>query len=180
MRWPCRLLVVEAGNDVARDHVHPFKVRVKTARVIAELPSHVALGPQGASLARLISRVGGLTLSDVARMCPPELVYFETGEARSARYSAGMIIKKSRDAAFRAVDEAILSFMHRAAELCHSPLIWDVGEIIKSTARALMVRDLISSRDYDALTDTWRRTIGRLHPEDDGPAERDLEREEAR
>lgn len=185
MRWPCRLLVVEAGNDVARDHVYPFKVRVKTARVIAELPSHVALGPQGASLARLIWRVGDLTLSDVARMYPPELVYSETGAARSARYSAGlestkMIIKKSRDAAGRAVDEAILSSMHRAAELCHSPLIWDVEEIIKSTARALMVRDLISSRDYDALTDTWRRTIGRLHPEDDGPAERDLEREEAR
>ena len=37
----------------------------------------------------------------------------------------------------------------------------------------LIARDLISTTHYDALTLTWRQTIGRIHPDDAEAVESD-------
>ena len=36
----------------------------------------------------------------------------------------------------------------------------------RDVALALVVRDLISTEDYDTLTLPWRQTIGPIHPDD--------------
>ena len=44
---------------------------------------------------------------------------------------------------------------------------WDAaGAAARDAARALVVRDLITTDQYDTLTRTWREVIGPIHPDD--------------
>ena len=40
------------------------------------------------------------------------------------------------------------------------------GKVARAAARALVVRDLITTDQYDTLTRTWREVIGPIHPDD--------------
>ena len=40
---------------------------------------------------------------------------------------------------------------------------WDAA---RNAVLALLVRDLITTEDYDALTRPWRTAIGPIHPDD--------------
>lgn len=44
-----------------------------------------------------------------------------------------------------------------------------VSRVLAITARAVLVRDRITSDDYTALTRPWRAAIGSIHPDDTDP-----------
>ena len=59
MEWPCRLFEVAPVGDV--ETAFCPKVAGLAFRVVRELDSHIALGPQGEYVAALIERIGRLT-----------------------------------------------------------------------------------------------------------------------
>ena len=61
MRWPCRLFVVEAVGRKYKNDSLKNKRCCSKLRVVEELPSYEALGPQGEEIAALIERCRTLT-----------------------------------------------------------------------------------------------------------------------
>lgn len=135
--WPCRLLVVEPVGAVWQPDPEdlPHKWAGHAFRVIEELPSHEALGPQGKHVAALIERAGTLTMQET--------------DSLVAEWSAAWVA--AWVAARSAAREAAWDAAWGAA--------WDA-------AGALVVRDLITTEDYDTLTLPWRQIVGRIHPDD--------------
>ena len=116
MRWPGRLLEVEAVGEVATPNPDmPHKRAGVAFRVLREVPATVALGPQGEHVAELIRSIHDITRTPAERVA---LAWYATWDA-------------ARDATL-----------------------------------ALLVRDLITTEDYDALTRPWRTAIGPIHPDD--------------
>ena len=140
MGWPCRLLTVEAVGDVTTPSsiIFPKKRAGLAFRVTGELSAHEALGPQGVHVAALIDRACHLTLDEVRALAPVR------GDAWVAARAAAW--DAARDTASDAASDAA----------------WDAAW----AAGALVVRDLITTEDYDTLTRPWREAIGPIHPDD--------------
>lgn len=149
MRWPCRLLTVEAVGDVALSAEQPHKRAGVTFRVTGELPAHEVFGPQGSHVVALIERARHLTPDEACTLAAMR----DGGAVWVAAWNAawGAAGDAARDAAWAAVGSAAWVAARNA--------VWDV-------AGALIVRDLINTRQYDALTGYWRRAIGPIHPDD--------------
>lgn len=145
MGWPCRLLTVEAAGDVTTPLpiTLPNKRAGVTFRVTGELPAHEALGPQGVHVAALIERERHLTPDEASAL------HATWDAARGAVW----------DAAFTAARKAAWDAARGGAWDAASHTAWDV-------ARGLVVRDLITTSRYDALTRPWRTVIGPIHPDD--------------
>lgn len=140
MEWPCRLLEVEAVGEVTSpDQNLPHKRAGVAFRVIREVPATDALGPQGEYVASLISNIRGVTSDDAERLAAA------WDAARDATRDAAL--NATRDAARYAVWAAALD------------ATWDA-------TWALLVRDLITTEQYDALTRPWRTAVGSIHPDD--------------
>ena len=121
--------------------------------VTGELPAHEAFGPQGVHVAALIERARHLTLDEVRTLAP----------VRDAAWDAAW--DAARDAAWDAARDAALGGARGGAwdavweATCAA---WDAAW----SAVALVVRDLITTEDYDTLTRPWREVIGPIHPDD--------------
>ena len=137
MKWPYRLLTVEAVGDVTTPSpiILPNMRAGVAFRVTGEPPAHEAFGPQGVHVAALIDRARHLTLDEVRALAPVR------GDAWVAARAAAW------DAAWDAASDAA-----RTAA--------------RDAAGALVVRDLIATEDYDTLTRAWREVIGPIHPDD--------------
>ena len=144
MKWPCRLLEVEAVGEVTTpNRALPHKRAGVAFRVLRELPATMALGPQGEHVAALIGSIRAITGSAAERLA---LAWDATSDAaRAAAWDATR--DAARDAAWAAARDAAWAAARDAA--------W-----------ALLVRDLITTEDYDALTRPWRTAIGPIHPDD--------------
>ena len=115
-----------------------------TTQDTGELPAHEVFGPQGTYVVALIERARRLT--------PDEASALDT--ARDATLVGAWTT------AWRAARAA----PPRAAELNAA---WDAaGHAAGHAACALVVRDLITTNCYDALTRPWRTVIGPIHPDD--------------
>ena len=66
--WPCRLFRVEPVGRTLASSQYPSKRGVSALRVVEELPSHLALGPNGAAVAAVIERAGRLTEDEIGRL----------------------------------------------------------------------------------------------------------------
>ena len=87
MLWPCRLFEVEPVGDQTLDTEHPYKVGCRQVRVVREVDGHIALGPQGAEVAALISRIKALTGDEAERL----------GTAGDAAWgAAGALVSRDR------------------------------------------------------------------------------------
>ena len=154
--WPCRLLVVEPVGEVWQPDpkVMPHKWAGHGFRVTEELPSHEAFGPQSEHVVALIERAGTLTWQET-----DDLVARHTALV-AARVAAWVAARDAAwDAARNAARRAAQGAARNAARTPGQGASWDaVG--------ALVVRDLITTKDYDTLTLPWRRVIGRIHPDD--------------
>lgn len=157
--WPCRLFIVEPVGTSKPWQPHPTDLPNKWAarrwRVVEEIPSHLALGPQGAQIAALVERAGMLTFAEGRRI-------------RASRAAAtGADWYWAWDAAWRAASAAARDASRGAAWYA----AWDAAETVWYAARGavwgLVVRDLISAEHYSALSRPWRDTIGRIHPDDE-------------
>ena len=151
MSWPCRLFEVEPVGDQTLDTRHPHKIGCSSVRVVREVDGHIALGPQGAEVVALISRLKALSADEVKRLGAARgAAWYATGGA--SRYAA-------QDAAGYAARYACAArYAARYAA--------------QDAAGALVIRDLIGESPgwdqgaYDLLTGPWRSVIGPAHPDD--------------
>ena len=129
--WPCRLFRVEPVGDVlAESGSFRYKRAVSSLRVVAELPAHRALGPNGAQVALFIKNVRAFNywrVKDAAR---------DAAQA-AARDAAGYAAWDAAGYAARAAARAAAGYAARAA------------------AQALVIRDVLASEHFAVLTRPW-------------------------
>ena len=117
-----------------------------------ELPAPEVFGPQGAYVVALLERAQHITPDEERTLVP----------ARDATWDA------ARDAAW---DDAAGRVARRGVWATTWHATWDATwgttwAAALDTVCALVVRDLITTNCYDALTRPWRTVIGPIHPDD--------------
>lgn len=122
-----------------------------------------SFGPQGAYVAELIDRAKTLTSADKERFY--------------ATLNAPLIVALAstrdsmRDAAWYAARDAKRDTVFHTARITAWEAVtrdeWNsVRGAAWDAAGALVVRDLITTDQYDTLTRPWRTIIGPIHPDD--------------
>ena len=156
MKWPCRLLEVEAVGEVTTPNLTlPHKRTGVAFRVLREAPATEALGPHGEHVAALIRSIPDITRSAAERLA---LAWDAAWDV--ARYVA-------RDAAWDAARAVAWYAAWDAARAAAWYAAWDAARAAaRDAALALLVRDLITTEHYDTLTRPWRTAIGPIHPDD--------------
>ena len=145
MKWPCRLFEVEPveGNPVWEpDPSLPSKRASHAWRVVRELPAHEALGPNGVEVAVFLDLLLTLTRKQWKAARRGARVAAGYASRRAARYAAR---SASRHAAWYAVGAAAGAATREDA--------WDAAG---NAALALLMRDLITEEQFDALTAPMR------------------------
>ena len=149
MEWPCRLLVVEPVDGVLVWEPTPSLPSKRAShawRVVRELPAYEALGPRGVEVAAFLELLPTLTSAQwAAAWCAVE---------DAAWYAAWNAVgDAARDAAWNAVENAARDAARDAARAA-------VGDAVGNSAwcatLALLVRDLITTEQFDALTAPMR------------------------
>ena len=155
MDWPCRLFEVEPVDGQEVTTPDPTSLPSKRAsvawRIVRELPATDALGPQGVQVAALIER-DGLT-SDESQRLVAEMISVRDavwGDAVAAVWDAARDAARSASLKTAAFTAAFTATMAADSDV----------------TSALVVRDIISTKHYDALTMPWRTAIGPIHPDD--------------
>ena len=157
MRWPCRLFEVEPVEDCPVWEPTPGLPSKRAAhawRVVRELPAHEALGPNGVEVAVFLDLLPTLTSTQweatrgVAWDATRGVAWDAAGSAargaaRSAAREAAWVA--TGDAAWVATGDATWV----AAEEATGSVAWDA-------VRALVVRDLITTEQFDILTAPMR------------------------
>lgn len=161
MDWPCRLLEVEpVGGVWTPDRSHLPNERAAHAwRAVREVPAHLALGPQGEHVAALIERAARLTRDESSELGAAwglawGLAWGAAWDAAEDAARIAAVIAAGNAAGNAAWDAAGYSAGHSA------------GHSAGDAAGALLVRDLIATEQYDALTLPWRQVVGPIHPDD--------------
>ena len=130
MRWPCRLFEVEGAPVWKPTLSLPSKRASHAWRVVRELPAHEALGPNGVEIVAFLDLLPTLT-------------------------------RAQWDAALDAARSAALDAAEGAARVAALDAAWDavwgtVWGTAKDAALALLVRDLITTEQFDILTAPMR------------------------
>ena len=131
-----------------------------------EPPAHEVFGPQGTHVVALIDRARHLTPGEASALNAPS--YAARDAARDAVVTAAGASARRYDALTVAWD----AMLDAAWDAAWDDDAWDAtwgtswGGVLDA-ARALIVRDLITTEDYDTLTRPWREVIGPIHPEDE-------------
>ena len=144
----------------------PSKRAALEFRVVRELPATDVFGPQGAHVAAVIERTRQLTADDAQR-----LVAARGPEWRAAWSAARSAVRvAARFAASEAAWDAAWCSWYDAREAAGDVVgdaAWDVAwDAAGDVVLALTVRDLVTREHYDTLTNSWRATIGPIHPDD--------------
>ena len=129
MKWPCRLFEVEPVEDFLVWEPTPSLPAKRAShawRVVRELPAHEALGPNGVEVAAFLDLLPTLT---------------------NTRWSAAWV------AAWDAAWDAARDAAREAAWVAARDAAWDAAW---DAAGALVVRDLITTDQFDALTAPMR------------------------
>jgi len=185
--WPCRLFEVEPRGPVIGPEDH--KYGTTALEVVAEFPAWQALGPNGEEVAALIDRARMLTKEEIKRLYAAEYAAWGAAEyaawyaaAYAAKYAAwaaawDAVGPAARYAAENAAENAAWDAVWAAAGAAAGPAAWDavgpaaryaVGpaaryaaeNAARSAARALVVKDLISSEQFELLYGSWGKVIG--------------------
>lgn len=161
MKWPCRLFLVQpVGRALTAGDDLPSKRRLSRLRVTEELPAHEAFGPQGEQVAALVERAGRLTFAEgqafAARDAARDAAMYAARNAArnaaidAARYAAWYAaIDAARDAAIDVTIDVTIDAARNAAWYA----AWDA-------ARALVVKDLITPKQFDTLYGPWASVCG--------------------
>ena len=160
MGWPCRLLEVEAVGEVTTPNLAlPHKRAGVAFRVLREARATEALGPQGEHVAALIRSIPDITRTPTERVA---LAWYAAWDAvRDAAWYA------ARDAAWYAAWYAARDAVRDAARDAARDAVRDATwYAARDATLALLVRDLITTEQYDALTRPWRVAVGPIHPDD--------------
>ena len=160
--WPCRLFEVSGKPCVGFDEHYRHKGGFKQLKVLKELPSHQALGPQGEELVALFDAIRGLDREQVRSLVAA------WDAARVAAWVAARVA--ARDAAWDAARDAAWVAAWDAARDAAWVAAWDAARVAArdaawDAALAILTRDLIGSGDYtqehhDLLYGPWREVMG--------------------
>ena len=134
MRWPCRLFEVEGAPVWKPTLSLPSKRASHAWRVVRELPAHEALGPNGVEIVAFLDLL-------------PTLTRAQWDAARSAALDAAL------DAAWDAAEGAARVAALDAAWDAVWGTVWGTAG---DAALALLVRDLITTEQFDILTAPMR------------------------
>ena len=168
MEWPCRLARVERTRAAVwqpEPDALPNKAASWQWRVVEELDATLTLGPQGREVAALIERAARLTDDEV------------TGLAAAWAATGDDALDAALDAAWYTTRDAADDAARYAAWSATGVAAWDAARYttryavryaaryaaryaVWYAARALTVRDLISTERYDTLTRPWASVIG--------------------
>lgn len=163
MTWPCRLLLVEpAGSQVRTPEPYglPRKRASVAWRVVAELPAHEALGPQGAEVAAIIERARRLTPDELGRMRENVGDAARDATRYAARFAARHATRyaawdAARDAAWDAARDAVsLAAWDAAAR--GAAWLSEAFVVVRDATLATLIHDLITDEQYNILTGSWR------------------------
>lgn len=132
--WPCRLERVEPLGEVIDSDRHPHKRCVLSARVVDEIEPWRALGANGRQTAALIERCGTLTESEVDAAWAAARATARTAARTAARATAA----------------------RATARVAAGAAAWDAA----TAARATVVRDLITTEQYDRLVGPLVSVVG--------------------
>src|SRR5690606_2316851 len=124
--WPCRVFEVE-GEPASEEG---SKRGFRTLTVVRELDAHLALGPNGAAVAALVERAGGLT-ADEARELGAAWDAWDTWAAWDAR------------------DAAEAAAMYAARDAAEAAAMYAAEVAAGYAAMALAVRDLITPEQFE-------------------------------
>lgn len=131
-QWPCRLFEVTGKPSAGFDSRHPHKGGFKELRVVREVPAHLVLGPNGERVAEILERARQIT-------------YVEATNLHAARDAA---LGTTREAAWDAARDAVLG------------TAWDAAwRTARDAALAVLVQDLITPDQFQALYGPWARVI---------------------
>ena len=157
MSWPCRLLVVEPVEGVPVWEPTPSLPSKRAShawRVVRELPAHEALGPNGVEVAAFLDLLPTLTRAqwDAAWSA----TWDAAGDAaRVAARDAARIA--AWDAAWVAAWVAAWDAAGGATKDAAWYAAWYAAWVAAMyAARALVVRDLITAEQFDAITAPMR------------------------
>ena len=158
--WPCRLFEVEPRTKLVTDEDHPHKVGAYAWKVVRELPAHEALGPNGEAVAAQIERCNTLTADEARRL----VVALDAawGAAWDAAWGAarGAAWDAARDAAWGAAWGAAWDAAWGAAWDAARDAAWGAAwGAARDAALALLVCDLITAEQFDALYGPWASVI---------------------
>ncbi|HEY2644559.1 MAG TPA: hypothetical protein VGI56_12470 [Galbitalea sp.] len=159
MRWPARLLEVEAIGEAWTPHTSdlPNKRAVTGIRIIRELPAWQLFGAEGERILELIDKFDKRTpeqrealyaayTADYDKFWRVESAVFDDGRADQA----GLVA--ARDA------------------LCVLLVGWHGDYSSYCAALALLCRPLVGTvftqQEYDILSTPWRSVMGEIHPDD--------------
>ena len=137
MSWPCRLFVVEPVEGVPVWEPTPSLPSKRAShawRVVRELPAYEALGPNGAEVAVFLDLLPTLTTTQWAAALVAARDAARDAAFDAARYAARVA---AWDAAFNAASDAAF-------------------DAASDAALALLVRDLITTEQFDVLTAPMR------------------------
>jgi hypothetical protein len=147
--WPCHLFAVK-GRPLALDYDnHPHKRGFASLRVVEELPAWQALGPNGQEVVALIERARQMTPSDREEWAAAENAI--RGAIRGAAWGAAW------DAAWDAAENAARAAARAAAWTAAENA---AGAAAGDAAWALVIRDLITDEQYQALAGSWLSVMG--------------------
>ena len=144
-------------------------VRYTSDEMNFELPDLDVFGPQGVHVAALIERARRLTPDEASALgaARDAALGAACGAARDAALDAAW--DAARDAAWSAARDAALGGARGGAWGGAWDAVWEATCAAWDaawSAVALVVRDLITTEDYDTLTRPWREVIGPIHPDD--------------
>lgn len=150
--WPCRLYEVEIPDGDWKQDGH--NVVVPTYQPIRELPSWMALGPNGQEVAAFIERCRAITPAQARRLYAAGVAAW--GASRRAAGCASRLAAQGSDrgAALVAARDAVWDSTTVA--------VWDTAGYALA---ALVVRDLISPEQFDALYGPWRSVMENQEPQ---------------
>jgi hypothetical protein len=144
--WPCRLFEVEPVGEVLPSSELRYKRAVSVLRMVKEIEPHRVFGPQGDQVAGLIERSARLTRRE------REALKEEFLAARSSPSSG-----RASSAAGDAVNES----GRNAAEWVAWHAVGRNRPSLPEALTALIVRDLISEEDFQALYGPWASVMER-------------------
>jgi len=111
-------------------------------------------GPQAKQIQALLLRALSTTPGDMEALAEAELYALPT-PAQDKAVGTALTLFKTLPVA-----------RQDQGRIATSP-VWDPQhQFVWRTMVGLMLRDLLSTEDYDALTLPWRTNIGRIHPQD--------------
>ena len=154
-KWPCRLFIVEPVGEARTVDTYQHKRAVHALRVVEEVDAWQALGPNGASVAQFIEGTHQ-ALENSAWDSARDAAW---NAAWNTAWNTAQVAARNtaRDAAWNAAQVAAQAAVQDAVQDAVRNAAWNAAQVAaRDAAGAIVVKDMITPTQYDALMHPWR------------------------